>query len=319
MRSRSPRPGFWLRWYPRAWRSRYGAELEALVEDTLEGRRPTTRFRMSMARAGLRERAHAAVTVCSAESGAARVRTGSLLVLWAWVPLVVGGIQFAKLSEHFDMAVPASAKAMAGAAYAVVVAGALVGAAVLAGGLVLALPAFVAFLRGGGWPAVRAHVLRAVAATAAAGLSLAALVIVAHGLSPAQRNGGLLSHSVVGYYQGLFLLTGALVVVALVSCTAAATVAVRSAGLSGPVLAAEATLALVAAGLVLVVTGATALWWSVVARSAPWFLTGAHDRSAVSPFGPTITVTVVLMVGATALALAGVWRTFGAWSRGRTG
>jgi hypothetical protein len=29
-----------LRWYPRAWRERYGEEFLAMVEDSLDGRRP---------------------------------------------------------------------------------------------------------------------------------------------------------------------------------------------------------------------------------------------------------------------------------------
>jgi hypothetical protein len=29
-----------LRWYPRAWRERYGEEFLAVVEDTLDGSRP---------------------------------------------------------------------------------------------------------------------------------------------------------------------------------------------------------------------------------------------------------------------------------------
>jgi len=49
-----------LRWYPRAWRERYGKEFLAMVEDSLDGRRPTWRLRVSVAWAGLRERGHQA-------------------------------------------------------------------------------------------------------------------------------------------------------------------------------------------------------------------------------------------------------------------
>ena len=49
-----------LRWYPRAWRERYGEEFLAMVEDSLSGRRPTWRLRLGVARAGLRERGHRA-------------------------------------------------------------------------------------------------------------------------------------------------------------------------------------------------------------------------------------------------------------------
>ena len=49
-----------LRWYPRAWRERYGEEFLAMVEDSLDGERPGRRFRLSVAWAGLRERGHRA-------------------------------------------------------------------------------------------------------------------------------------------------------------------------------------------------------------------------------------------------------------------
>ena len=39
-----------LRWYPRAWRERYGEEFLAMVEDSLDGRRPTWRLRLGVAR-----------------------------------------------------------------------------------------------------------------------------------------------------------------------------------------------------------------------------------------------------------------------------
>ncbi len=40
-----------LRWYPRAWRERYGEEFLAMVEDSLAGGRPTWRLRLGVARA----------------------------------------------------------------------------------------------------------------------------------------------------------------------------------------------------------------------------------------------------------------------------
>ncbi len=38
-----------LRWYPPAWRDRYGDELVALLEDELDGTAPTVRLRVSLA------------------------------------------------------------------------------------------------------------------------------------------------------------------------------------------------------------------------------------------------------------------------------
>jgi hypothetical protein len=51
-------PAKLLRWYPRVWRERYGEEFLAMVEDSLDGRRPGWRLRLSVVWAGLRERGH---------------------------------------------------------------------------------------------------------------------------------------------------------------------------------------------------------------------------------------------------------------------
>jgi hypothetical protein len=55
-RSRDPAVARLLRWYPRAWRERYGEEFLAMVEDGLDGQRLGWRLRVSVAGAGLRER-----------------------------------------------------------------------------------------------------------------------------------------------------------------------------------------------------------------------------------------------------------------------
>ena len=54
------KPANLLRWYPRAWRERYGEELLALVQDTLDEGRPTWRLRLGVVGGGLRERGHQA-------------------------------------------------------------------------------------------------------------------------------------------------------------------------------------------------------------------------------------------------------------------
>jgi hypothetical protein len=63
------KPANLLRWYPRAWRERYGEELLALVQDTLDEGRPTWRLRLGVVGGGLRERGHQA-----ARAGAAAVK-----------------------------------------------------------------------------------------------------------------------------------------------------------------------------------------------------------------------------------------------------
>ena len=47
------RPARLLRWYPRAWRERYGEELLALIQDTLDEGRPTWRLRLGVVRGNI--------------------------------------------------------------------------------------------------------------------------------------------------------------------------------------------------------------------------------------------------------------------------
>jgi hypothetical protein len=51
------KPARLLRWYPRAWRDRYGDELAAVIQDDLDEGRPAWRLRLSVAGGGERGRA----------------------------------------------------------------------------------------------------------------------------------------------------------------------------------------------------------------------------------------------------------------------
>jgi hypothetical protein len=91
-----PAVGRLLRWYPRAWRERYGEEFLAMVEDSLDGRRPTWRLRLSLARAGLRERGHQARRAGQrAAPPVLRALTGR------WWTFFVAGYVFAVLPFEF--------------------------------------------------------------------------------------------------------------------------------------------------------------------------------------------------------------------------
>ena len=160
-----------LCWYPRAWRERYGEEFLAMVEDSLDGRGPGWRLRLSVARAGLRERGHrvrlagqrAAPPVLSALTG-------------RWWTFFVAGYVFAILPYEFKAPSGATQGWRVTAALAALAAVAVLGGvAVLVSGL-LALPAFGRFLRAGGWRQIRRRVAWAAGATLAAGGGLAALV-----------------------------------------------------------------------------------------------------------------------------------------------
>ncbi len=162
-----------LRWYPRAWRQRYGEEFLAMVEDGLAGQRPTWRLTVSVARAGLRERGRALVS----RRALARYGRGIDSVLDRWWPTVATANILAFLPATLGAPAPGSrAWQVTTALDALIAVMALTGLAVLGGGLV-AFPAFRRFLRAGGWATIRWRVAGAAAATVVAGGALTGIVL----------------------------------------------------------------------------------------------------------------------------------------------
>jgi hypothetical protein len=129
-----------LRWYPRAWRERYGDEFLALVEDALDGRGPGWRLRLGVARSGLRERGHQARL------------TGRRAL-----PRLARDPGLAAIAGGYLVAIVAHGLGTSSGRQADVILGALIafagvaGLALLAGGLA-ALPALVRLLRAGRRP-----------------------------------------------------------------------------------------------------------------------------------------------------------------------
>jgi hypothetical protein len=289
-----------LRWYPPTWRERYGDEFVATMEDDLEGRRPTATFRARIAWAGLRERGHAAGLVSNSAPADERIRAGSLLVLCAFGSFVVADGAFSKISEHFGDAVPPQLRALPdGANWSLVLMAVLGGIAVLAGAA-LVIPAFITFVREGGWPTVRRHVLRAAALTLLAIAATVGLSAWAHALTPSARNGGDPA------YVASFMGWGLLIVATLASWTIGAVAIARRLRLSPLVLATESVLAITVASLIVLMTAATALWWTAMAHDAPWFLHGTATGSKGSPFELRLAAAMALMVAAVVAALYGV-------------
>src|SRR5207249_1769611 len=143
-----PRLGRLLRWYPRAWRERYGEEFLAMVEDTLDGDRPGWRLRLGVIWAGLREHGRRARR---AGLAAGHAVTGPQ-------PLMAPAFVVASFPQALKASPPAARAWQAAAALGILAAIVVfAGAAVLAGGLV-AGPALVRFLRAGGWPEIRSRV-----------------------------------------------------------------------------------------------------------------------------------------------------------------
>jgi hypothetical protein len=145
MRERRSDPGRVLRWYPSAWRERYGDELGALIEDQLAGRPPSMRLRMQLAYAGLRERAHEAWSVAPSGAPTERARSGILLVLGSWAAFVVAGTSFAKFAEHYPGALSPPDRVLPSDAFDVVAAAAAIGGAMVMLGTSVLLPSSGSF------------------------------------------------------------------------------------------------------------------------------------------------------------------------------
>lgn len=289
-----------LRWYPPAWRDRYGEEFTAYLEDAFPSGRLPWKAVFSMVVGGIGERARYAGITGDRLPAADRARAAVLVVLCSWTAFVIAGSSFAKLSEHFDQALPhdMAAHHIPDVAFAIVQVAAGVAGCLVVLGALLALPSLVRFLRSGGWPAVRPYVLAAVACTVAAAASIIPLSIWAHHLTDSQRNSGL------SLYTGTFLVWAILALAALSLWTAVAVVAARRVNFSPFLLRVEAALAVAVAAAMGVMLVSAAVWWAELARSAPSFL----NADPSMPVTPKLAVTVGLMLVACVTATAGVVR-----------
>ena len=254
-----------LRWYPRAWRERYGEELLALIQDTLDEGRPTWRLRLGVVRGGLRERVHQAVRAGTA--AAKRTSTGLLITVVA--AMILGSLPW-DLKASLP---PARAWQKTAAFDALVGAFAVTGVVVLASGLVAA-PAFIAFLREGGWQQIRRRVAWAAGATVAAGGGLAGLFLAERSMSSAQVN-----HS-WAYAIGVVATTAALVVASGLWASAVMATAKRL-KLATRARAAQPLLAAVTLTAAQLILPANLILLAAAQSSLPWLVVGVTDLALV--------------------------------------
>jgi hypothetical protein len=301
-----------LRWYPRSWRDRYGYEFSALLDDEYGDHLPA-QVRFTLVTGGLRQRARRSGLTGDSVPAADSVRAGALVVLAAWTAFAIAGASFAKFSEHFDEALPhrTGAHRVPDVAFTVLQSTAAVAGLLVVAGALLAVPAFVRFLRTGGGIAVRSHIWRAVAGTALTVATTVPFVLWAHHLTPHQRNGG------IPWYGALFLIWAALIVITLALWTVVAVAAGRRLELSTAILTAEAILAAVVAGAMVVMVGATAVWWGAMAKDAPTYLHASPGGVPGSPWDVWLIASVALMTAAMGTAAAGVVREVRVWTKVR--
>ena len=291
-----------LRWYPPRWRSRYGDEMAALLEDTYaSAQEMPRRERMALARSGLAERAREADFVGSTADGAARLRAGTILVLCGWSLFLVAGGAIARFSDNWSAGTPATDRWVASSGYdAVALAGAIGSGLVLVAALI-ALPGFVRLLRSGRWIEVRGRVASATVAAALTVALLGAAVGWGRHLTASERNGGRPAYGV------LFVLVGLSAVVAIACGTAAAVAVARRIEVSGRRLRALGVLALGLTALMALVLAGSLTWWISEALHARGVLRGGLGNGipfASSSVPPTLLASALLMVLG---LLLGVW------------
>ncbi len=280
--------------YPRPWRERYGEEFAAVLEAEGErgglGLAPT----LDLIGAGLVERLRSTGLVGEELPPSVRIRSGLLAVLCAWAVFVVAGSWFSKIAEHWNAATPRPERLLPSVAFHVLSVGAVLGAVCVVAGVLLVLRPIVSALRRGGWQAVRAPLL---AALASSGLTVAAAAPVigwAHRLTSLQRNGG------DWHYSGAFMLIVVLGITSIGLWTRAAVVMAGRLVLPALTLRRETLLAAAVTVAMAGMTVAAVIWWVAVEAAAPGF------------FGSGVPVFMIFdtlgMVLASLLALAGLAR-----------
>jgi hypothetical protein len=306
-RSPDPESRSMLRWYPARWRTRYGDELAAMIEDDLEGRPPSLSFRWAIIRSGLNERVRDAGLLGDSKPPAERVRSGALIVLCAFALFIISGVAFGKVSEHWDEAIHRGSRHAPAVFF-----NSLTGMAVACGGAVvlaavLLLPTFASFLRTGGWPAIRRKVWRAVFVSLVTAATGAGLVVRAHQLTSYQRNHGF------GWYQVLFVLVGALIAASVLAWTGAAVATTQRLAIESARLKILGLLAIGVALSMPVMTAAAAAWWGAMATAAPWFLAGTPTGSSPSPLIANLFAVLIVMMLASGIGGFGVIRLLRSW------
>jgi len=296
-----------LRWYPPSWRARYGEELTALLDDVRDDEGLSFAGAMSLRRAGLAERWSASGLTGTARPPGERLRAGSIAVLCGWALMMVAGASVAKASEHFASVLPATDRTLAQISIDTVTAGGVVGVAIVATGAVGCVPAFVRFLRAGGWRDVARVIAGAVASTVVTASALVGLVIWAQHLDWLQRNGGDPAYTLA------FMTVMAMGVITLTMWTVVAVTSVNRIRLDAPTLRLEGACALGLTVAMAMVTAGSITWLAQMALHAPWFIRGTSSGGVATLWLARLVVTVVAMLTAAGVGLLGSVRVVRSW------
>ena len=293
--------------YPRRWRDRYEDEVLAFLDDEYAGGAMPLSAAGNVVATGLVERSRTAVDVADRVDGPTRT-SGLALVAWGWWLCVIGGIAFAKESEHFASTRESGPSGFLFSHMTAVLSAETVpwvAAVALSVMVVLATPAILVAAVAAdhdGRRRVRHAAAVAVATAGAAALWIAGLVAWAHTLSSAQRNGANSTYTLVA------VATALVVAASLAAATRVATESFAIVRPRGHRRALVVGVVAVAASLV-VIAVAVAAWWVAVARDAPGFIgpTGVH-ASIPAQGWPSVLVAELCLVAGAVLAVIGARR-----------
>jgi hypothetical protein len=291
-----------LRWYPKNWRTRYGDEMIALLEDSYSTGEVPLQARFAMAKNGIAERTREAGLISDSDSPIDRMRAGSLLILCGWAFFVVAGSMFAKFADGWRPATPLADRWLPNDGYHAVVWGSVAGLVLVVSAALIVLPALVRLVREGGWVSIRRPVLRVVLVGAVAVAMTGALVIWAHHLSNHDRNGGLVSYGL------FFVVWGLATVGAIATSTAGAISVTRQLRLEQRTLTALSRLAIALAAIMAVTLVGTIIWWATEAASAPSVMSNGIGNGipwSSNTLPPTLVLAEVFMLVGMAISALG--------------
>ena len=294
-----------LRWYPPLWRSRYGAEFEALLEDTYGDAPVPWRDRLSIEKNGALERAREIGIVGTTANANARLLAGSQLVLCGWALFVVAGAIFAKFTEHWSGATPSNRRVLPGFSVATVQWAGIAGVLLVLGATAFVLPSIIRLIKKGGWQCVRRPVIREIVALSISIALTFGVALRARSMNYHQRNGGSVSFEA-------FVLFAGLAVIATIAVTISTSISLsRQIDFSRRVLKNLSLAAMALTALMITIAVGSGIWWTTEAFSAPKFLENSIGSGIVfasGSFPPALLLMAVLMVLGLMVALAGVTR-----------
>lgn len=297
-----------LRSFPRVWRDRYADELDDLIVEMDKGKGTRVRVAVDLVRAGIAERLGASGLRGDRLPAPERARARLLLVLAAWSLFVVAGVSLQKSSEHWQAATPAARRGVPADAFAILEIVAVLASALVLAGIAAALPSLLARIRAGETAGLGRPLLRALTSTLVTLAAALPLVLWAHSLSTAQRNG----HDTP--YALAVAGTALLAIVSLAAWTAAALAAATRTPLGGRLLRLELALGGAVTAAMATMSAAAIVWWVALASAAPAF-TGAGGWSIA--LAPRALLPTLAMLAATALGSIGTAGAFRAASGGR--